>query len=196
MFHACAIPVDEVPEALTGQGSRTCPPGIDREVAFLQTFSGPDLVVLAQTGPAAGTVSTLGEGSLPQATRAWTSVPDDLEADDIYVSAVPLRPGMRSRFAAFARELEGPRKPDLMREMDRARHGEVVFAQQGEIDLVIPIVIGREPWSDEHRATPGESAFNTWVNEQLAELHGIRFADAPPPANKLLWDIRSTDGRS
>ncbi|MEU6192185.1 hypothetical protein [Streptomyces sp. NPDC047061] len=195
MFHACAIPAGQVPEALADAGPRTCPTGIDREVAYLQTFSGADLLVLAQTGPAAGTVSSLGETPLPRATRAWTSVPDDLEADDIYVSAVPLRPGMCSRFTAFAEQLDGPRKPDLMLEMVRARHGEVVFIQQGETDLVIPIVIGREPWSDGHRAAPGESAFNTWANDQLAELHGIRFADAPPPANKHLWDIRSTDGR-
>ncbi|MGH1554978.1 hypothetical protein ACRAWF_32890 [Streptomyces sp. L7] len=183
---------------MPGPGRERVRPASTARWPSSETFSGTDLLVLAQIEergrdrlPRSGTDVFRGPPA-PGPPSRTTSTPTTST-----VSAVPLRPRHALPIRRVRRGTGGRAEArSSLNEMTRARHGEVVFAQQGEIDLVIPIVIGREPGADEHRAAPGESAFNTWVNDQLAELHGIQFSDAPPPANKLLWDIRSTDGRS
>jgi hypothetical protein len=182
--------VDHLPSGTDLTSVRSCPPGLTREVAYLQEFAGTALLVVAQTGSAAGTTSTLGPVAIPQAAQAFAAVPAELDADDIYLSAIPLLSGKRQEFAAFAEELSGPRHHELLGQMKLAQHGEIAFVQHGDVDYVIPVVIGLRPWEDEHRAAPGDGEFNTWVNQHLADLHGVDFADAPPPANKLLWDVR------
>ncbi|MFT4081522.1 MAG: hypothetical protein QM638_02955 [Nocardioides sp.] len=170
---------------------RTLPEGIDREVAYVQSFTGIDLLVVAQSGPEAGRASTIAADRMPDdIVPLFAAMPEDVPGDDLYVSAVPLLPGMRAASLEFGRELQGRRISDLLAEMRRFEHGEVVFQQHGDVDYVIPIVIGIRPWDDEHRVAPGEGDFNVWMNQHLAALHGIDFGDTAPPANKQLWDLR------
>ena len=135
--------------------------------------------------------SQFGLGTSPASVRAFTAIPDDLDGDDVYASALPLVSGMRHRFQEFAQQLEGARNAELMQQMHAAGHGETVFLQPGDVDLVIPVVIGDRPWRDEHRAAIGDDPFNNWVNAQLAALHDIDFGSVAPPPNELLWDIRA-----
>ncbi|WP_102227246.1 hypothetical protein [Acidimangrovimonas sediminis] len=188
MFSAYAIEASALEGQIDAMKDRPLPEGIAREVAFLQKMPGGDLVVLAHVGDAAGTIPAFGPVALPRVERMFSAMPEGLPGSDIYISALPLLPGMRERFRAFAAELDGPRNPELILDMMQSAHGETVFLQNGATDYVVPIVIGHRPWEDEHRAAPNESELNLWINGNLEEMHGIDFADAPPPPNTLLWD--------
>ena len=111
---------------------------------------------------------------------------------DSYALPFPILPGKHDMALAFAKEVAGPRAPEMR--ASRQRLGvtrETVWVQQtpmGELGIVL--LEGDDVVGANSAFAASQDPFDLWFKEHVKELSGVDFSEPVPSWPEVAFDFR------